>query len=94
MRSSRVFQVTRQVIQRFSEAIEKSGVDVVPRIVMGGSGGGSSATGAIEALLALTLSDRMADGAAGVQGPSSPEAETLRTELRAKLARKPPAPPV
>jgi len=82
------YQMTRQVIQRFSEAIEKAGVDVVPRIVMGG-GAGTTATGAIEALLALTLSDRMSDDATQSASPISPEAAALRSELRAKLAGKP-----
>ncbi|MEW6282824.1 MAG: SPFH domain-containing protein, partial [Candidatus Eremiobacterota bacterium] len=32
------FQLTQQVMSRFSEAVEKSGVELVPRIVMGGTG--------------------------------------------------------
>src|SRR5512145_2009395 len=43
------FQVTQQVMNRFAEAIQQSGVDVVPRVVVsGGSGGeqgGSSTSG-------------------------------------------------
>ncbi len=31
------FQVTQQVLNRFSEAIQSSGVDVVPRVVVGGN---------------------------------------------------------
>ena len=30
-------QLTQKVLTRFSEAVEKSGVDVVPRIVVGGA---------------------------------------------------------
>ena len=33
------FQVTQQVLNRFSEAIQTSGVDVVPRVVVGGGNG-------------------------------------------------------
>src|SRR6266508_3416650 len=33
------FQVTQQVMNRFAEAIEKAGVDIVPHIVVGGSSG-------------------------------------------------------
>ena len=33
------FQVTQQVLNRFAEAIQQSGVDVVPRVVVGGSNG-------------------------------------------------------
>ena len=32
------FQVTQQVMNRFAEAIQQSGVDVVPRVVVGGGG--------------------------------------------------------
>ena len=86
------YQMTRQVIQRFSEAIEIAKVDVVPRIVMGGGGTGTTATNAIEALLALTLSDRMSEGAT-TASPISPEADAVRKQLRAKLAGKPPPSP-
>src|SRR6185312_13768133 len=60
-------QLTQQVLNRFSEAIEKSGVDVVPRVVVGGapsSGdakGGGAGQSALEALLAMLLSERAAD---------------------------------
>ena len=33
------FQVTQQVLNRFSEAIQQSGVDVVPRVVVSGGKG-------------------------------------------------------
>src|SRR5262245_20251979 len=36
------FQLTQQVMGRFAEAIEHSGVDVVPRILIGGDGKGRS----------------------------------------------------
>jgi uncharacterized membrane protein YqiK len=86
------YQMTRQVVQRFAEAIETSKVDVVPRIVMGGNGT-STMSGAIEALLALTLSDRMGEGAATAAAtPMSAEAEAMRQQLRGKLKGPPSAP--
>ena len=33
------FQVTQQVLNRFAEAIQQSGVDVVPRVVVSGGDG-------------------------------------------------------
>ncbi len=70
------FQVTQSVMTRFAEAIERAGVDIVPRIVIGTSsggsgGGGTSAAGGtggatgvgtstLESLLTLLLSERFA----------------------------------
>ncbi|MFM9735897.1 hypothetical protein, partial [Streptomyces niveiscabiei] len=33
------YQLTRQVVERLAEALEKSGVDIVPRIQIAGNGG-------------------------------------------------------
>src|SRR5690242_15141159 len=73
------FQVTQQVMNRFAEAIEAARVDVVPRVVVGGAGGGAQGQGGgnlMEGLLAMLLSERM-----GVQvngngdGAARPEVE-------------------
>lgn len=54
------FQLTQQVIARFAEALEKSGVEVVPRVVVqSGAGGGASSNGVLDSLLALTLDERL-----------------------------------
>ncbi|MCC7021163.1 MAG: hypothetical protein IT332_15480 [Ardenticatenales bacterium] len=66
------FQVMQAVMSRFAEAIEASGVDVVPKILIGGSGGGDGSSGGafgggggsgsgslVEALLAMLLSDKV-----------------------------------
>ena len=79
------FQVTQQVLNRFSEAIQQSDVDVVPRVVVGAnkeSGSGNI----MEALLTMLLSDRFGALAEKAQGPRSPEAEKLREEVRKRLA--------
>jgi uncharacterized membrane protein YqiK len=81
------FQVTQQVLQKFAEAIQQSGVDIVPRVLIKGNGGeNDNSTGSvIEGLMAMLLSEKM-----GVplteQGERSPEIETLRKQIRESMA--------
>jgi uncharacterized membrane protein YqiK len=85
------FQVTQQVLNRFAEAIEQSGVDVVPRVVVGGGKDekGSSTPSVMEALLTMLLSDRFGALANKArQAKRSPEAETLRAQIRKDMQRK------
>jgi len=80
------FQVMQQVMSRFAEAIQTSGVDVVPRVLLGGAEGGATG-GLIEGLLAMLLSDKL-----GVQvtGPAeksrSPVAEAIHAQIRESIA--------
>jgi len=81
------FQMTQQVLNRFSEAIQQSGVDVVPRVVVSGGGAngeqGSSSSSVMEALLTMLLSDRYGALSQEAQrAPRSPEAEALREQIR------------
>jgi len=82
------FQVTQQVLQKFAEAIQQSGVDVVPRILIKGNGGeGDSGTGSvIEALMAMLLSDKLGV-AVTEQTPRSPEAEEIQKQIRDGLKK-------
>jgi uncharacterized membrane protein YqiK len=85
------FQVTQQVLNRFSEAIQSSGVDVVPRVVVGGNNaeGGSTTSNVMEGLLTMLLSDRfsaMANEAS--KTPRSPEADALREQIRKDMEKK------
>ena len=88
------FQVTQQVLNRFSEAIQASGVDVVPRVVVSGGGkgegeGGSSTSSIMEALLTMLLSDRFGALAKETErAPRSPEAEALREQIRKDMQNK------
>jgi uncharacterized membrane protein YqiK len=87
------FQMTQQVLNRFSEAIQQSGVDVVPRVVVSGAGangeGGSTSSSVMEALLTMLLSDRYGALAQETQrAPRSPEAEALREQIRNDMATK------
>ena len=81
------FQLTQQVMNRFSEAIQSSGVDVVPRVVVGGgrdgNGSGGIATGNVmEALLTMLLSERIGGDLVAPSTPRSAEAEAVRKHIR------------
>ena len=58
------YQLARQIAERFAEALEKSGVDIVPKIAIGGNDAGGS--GPIQALMAMILADK--GGLAGLTG--------------------------
>ncbi|MCW5853008.1 MAG: flotillin family protein [Anaerolineae bacterium] len=81
------FQVTQQVMNRFAEAIQAAGVDVVPRIVIGGGSkeGGAQGSSLMEGLLAMLLSERMGESVRET-GERSPEVERLRNQIRQQLA--------
>jgi len=81
------FQLTQMVMNRFSEAIQASGVDVVPRVVVGGghdgNGGGGAMTGNVmQALLTLLLSEKVSGDATAPSTTRSPEAEAIRRQIR------------
>jgi len=87
------FQMTQQVLNRFSEAIQQSGVDVVPRVVVSGGGAngeqGSSSSSVMEALLTMLLSDRYGALTQETQrAPRSPESEALREQIRKDMQNK------
>jgi uncharacterized membrane protein YqiK len=73
------FQLVQQVMNRFAEAIEKSQVDVVPKINMAGAQGGGSL---IESLLGLLLSEKAGQLAGVAPTGVNPEAEALKAQLR------------
>ena len=80
------FQVTQQVLNRFSEAIQQSGVDVVPRVVVGGNEKEGGISGNVmEGLLAILLSEKFSALANNAQSERSPEAEKLWQEIRQKM---------
>ncbi len=85
------FQVTQQVLTRFAEAIQSSGVDVVPRVVVGGnnSEGGSTSSNVMEGLLTMLLSERFgAMSNEAEQAPRSPQADALREQIRKDMEKK------
>lgn len=70
------FQLTRQVIERLAQALETSGVDVVPRVQIntGGDAGAGAGGGALQALIGMLLSEKgmsmLATPAANDRGPA------------------------
>ncbi len=52
------YQVVQQTMDRFSEAVEKAKIDIVPKMVMGGENGAGGRS-AFEALLAVMLSEKL-----------------------------------
>jgi uncharacterized membrane protein YqiK len=84
------FRVTQEVMNRFAEAIQAAGVDVVPRVVISGSGGqdGQPSTGSIiEALMALLLSEKLGSPVTGAAEPRSPAVEAMRRQIHEALSR-------
>jgi len=81
------FQLVQQVMGRFAEAIEKSQVDVVPKIHLGGGTGGAGGSGnLIENLLGVLLSEKVGETIGlKVPGELNPRAEALKAEMRGKL---------
>jgi uncharacterized membrane protein YqiK len=56
------YQLTRQVAERIAEAIEKSGVDVVPKIAISSGGAGGEAGGSvIQGLMTLLMAERFGE---------------------------------
>jgi uncharacterized membrane protein YqiK len=76
------FQVTQQVLQKFADAIQQSGVDIVPRVLIKGNAEGDTGTGSvIEALMAMLLSEKLGSAVTD-KGERSPEIEALRKQIR------------
>jgi uncharacterized membrane protein YqiK len=85
------FQLTQQVMNRFSEAIQISGVDVVPRVVVGGGGhdgngdGGTMTGNVMQALLTLLLSEKVGGDSGAPSTPRSAEVEAIRRQIREEM---------
>ena len=79
------FQLAQQVMVRFAEAIEKSQVDVVPKIVLGSSNGGNGSL--LENLMGVLLTEKLSAlaGSGVTNGPRDPAAEKIRADLRKRL---------
>ncbi len=78
-------------MNRFAEAVQLSGVDVVPRVVVGGGQTQSGASGSsiMEGLLTLLLSDKLGlETSSTVSRGTSEEVERMKQEIRQSLATK------
>jgi uncharacterized membrane protein YqiK len=88
------YQVTQQVMNRFAEAVERSQVDVVPRVLItegNGRDGQAPATSSIfEALLTLLLAERMGEPITrgSAEGGRAPEVEEIRGQILAELEKR------
>jgi uncharacterized membrane protein YqiK len=78
-------QLALQVMERFSEAIESAKVDAVPKVMI--ANGDAKQGNAFEALLALLLSDKLADKAHD-QEPRDPRLDSVRDQLRDNVVAK------
>jgi uncharacterized membrane protein YqiK len=77
------FQMAQQVMGRFAEAIQTSGVDVVPKVSLGSGGGNGSL---LDSLLGVLLSEKLGTMAGiATTAPRDPAAEQIRAHLRKKL---------
>jgi uncharacterized membrane protein YqiK len=84
-------QLTQQVLNRFAEAIQASQVDVVPKILIAGQGGGKDGapmTGNVmEALLTLMLSEKIGiDPSPAGNAPRNPAADAIRKKIQDGLS--------
>ncbi len=87
------FQLVQQVMNRFAEAVEKSQVDVVPKITMGGNGDGKG-SGLIEGLLGTLLTEKLRNLAVSTQStPRDKEAQAIRDDILKSVKDKRSDPP-
>jgi uncharacterized membrane protein YqiK len=81
------YQVAQAVLSRFAEAIEKSKVDIVPRVMVGGGGADGSHTGnVLEALFSLFVANQV-DGD-GASAAARPEVEAMKENVRKSVFGK------
>jgi uncharacterized membrane protein YqiK len=85
------FQVLQQALDRFSAAVEKSGIDIVPKMVITNGGDGKSAGGysAFEALMAMVLSEKLTVDAKTNGHKPSDEVERIRQSILQQLTARP-----
>jgi len=67
------YQLARQVADRFAEALEHSGVDVVPKVSITGAGGDAAGGSLIQAMLAMLMADKLELPTGGDGAATKPE---------------------
>ena len=73
------FQVLQQTMERFAQAVENSGVDIVPRMVVNGQGGNGNFS-AFENLMLLLMSEKL-----GVDMVEMGEMSDAASRMRGKI---------
>ena len=75
------YQLTRQIVERLAEALERSGVDIVPRVqITTGENQGQGGT-LVDALMGLVLADK---GMAALAGPAAANDEGAKRVVAAE----------
>jgi uncharacterized membrane protein YqiK len=74
------YQLTQQVMERFAQAVEHSGAEMVPRVVLNSGGTGTGGQNLMEALFGMLMSERMA--------PSDHDGTTVRDPATADMAAR------
>ena len=69
------FQLTRQIVERLAEALEKSGVEIVPRVQINSGSGQADGGGSLQALIGMLLSEK---GVAMLSGPAASSGDAHR----------------
>lgn len=84
------FQVLQQALDRFSQAIENAGIEIVPRMVVSSGGESGGTYSAFEGLMMLLLSEKlgvpMSDGSAS-NGATSEQVRRLRESILSSMNR-------
>ncbi len=89
------FQVLQQAMDRFSQAVEKAGIDIVPKMVFAGNGAGgngSASYSAFEGLMAMLLSEKLGVHLDKIDSKPSElddEIKRIRASILAGLAAQP-----
>ncbi|MEQ7873007.1 SPFH domain-containing protein [Sphingomonas sp. ASV193] len=75
------FQLTRQIVERLAEALERSGVDIVPRVqISSGADRGVGEGGLVQALLGMLVSEKGFSLTANDAAARLPKAKSLAEE--------------
>lgn len=68
------YQLKRQIVERIADALEASGVDIVPRVQISTGGGGQGEGGLVGALMGLVMADKA--GALADPATTAPKSES------------------
>ncbi len=88
------FQVVQQVMERFSNAIEKAGIDIVPKMVVQNGGDGGGRYSAFEGLMSLILAQELNIdlGTGEREGAMRDEIKRIRENILRSMSNTEPPP--
>lgn len=82
------YQVMQQVLSRLAEAVEKSGVDLVPRVVVGGGADGGTTQNLFQSLMVMLLSKEFGEDVTEAKTEENPAITKIRDDIMTSLADK------